>query len=105
MGEHFGADVAGDGHDRLIRGLGLGRFRYRVMPQIMEPQPCDWTPQAPRIGLAIRICASLSRTLEFAASGTLNRPGRLRQAVRKLVWLLALDFRYLFAYCREAFFC
>src|SRR3984957_5173461 len=64
--------MARDGHDRLVRDLRLSEARDRVMPQIVEAETGEWTPNIANIGLACPVGTPISRRLKFLAGRALN---------------------------------
>ena len=74
-GQHLLADMACDGHDGLVRDLGLGELSNSKVPQIVKSQSGELTLDALNLGLAFFIDALISRRLQLATGGTLNRSG------------------------------
>jgi len=52
--------MASNSHDGLVRDLGLGKLRDRVVPQIAKPESCKGALDFSNIRLAVFVSAGLS---------------------------------------------
>jgi hypothetical protein len=69
--------MTGDGHNGLVRNLGLRKLGDSEMSEIMEPQPGERTLNALNVGAAIFVSTGLRRTLQSIASRTFNRSSQI----------------------------
>jgi hypothetical protein len=73
--QHLLAGVACDSYDGLVRDLSLGELSDCKVPQIVKSQFGELTLDALNLGLAFFIGTLISRRLQLATGGTLNRSG------------------------------